>query len=166
LVFLEILGLANMSVQEKSKSSAYGWLTWFGDPAVRMGIYTGTCLGLTFCAWVYVANRVPVFERFASQRNLAAAVLLGLLAAIPTMRYFRDPGKMLTASLIGWAILTFFYRLMCSFFGLLSDKYSPLHIFMLGAVVYLMAGTMSWIGTLLWRAKHTQSGSRFNHHIN
>src|SRR5947209_15657410 len=103
-IFSGILGLANMSGREKA--SAYSWLTWFGEPAVRTGIYTGTCLGLTFCGWVYVANRVPGLERFASQRNLAAAVLLGLLAAIPTMRYFRDPGKMLTASLIGWAILT------------------------------------------------------------
>lgn len=145
--------------------SGYGWLTIFGDHAVRSGIYTGTCLGITFSVWVYLANRVPALERFASQRNMAAAALLGLLAVIPTMRYFRDPGKMLTASLIGWTILTFFYRLMCAFFGLLSDKYSPFHIFMLGAVLYMIAGTISWIGTLLWRARATH-GSHFNHHAN
>jgi hypothetical protein len=143
--------------------SGYGWLAIFGERAVRTGIYTGTCLGITFSAWVYLANRVPFLERFASQRNIAAAALLGLLAVIPTMRYFRDPGKMLIASLIGWSILTFFYRLMCSFFGLLSDKYSPFHVFMLGAVLYMIAGTISWIGTLIWRVRATHA-SHFNHH--
>jgi hypothetical protein len=147
----------------RENESAYSWLTIFGDRAVRMGIYTGTCLGITFSLWMYVANRVPSLERFASQRNAAAAVMLGLFAVIPTMKYFRDPGKMLTASLIGWTILTFFYRLMCSFYGLLSEKYSPFHIFMLGAVLYLIAGTISWIGRVIWRVRET-NGSRFNHH--
>lgn len=143
--------------------SGHGWFTIFGERAVRTGIYTGTCLGITFSLWMYLANRVPALERFASERNMAAAVLLGLLAVIPTMRYFRDPGKMLTASLIGWTILTFFYRLMCSFFGLLSEKYSPLHIFMLGAVLYMIAGTISWIGMVIWRVRET-SDSHSNHH--
>ena len=79
-------------------------LAIFGDRAVRTGIYTGTCLGITFSVWVYLANRVPSLELFASQRNMAAAALLGLLAVIPTMRYFRDPGKMLIASLIHLAL--------------------------------------------------------------
>ena len=147
----------------REKKSGYGWLTIFGEPAVRTGIYTGTCLGITLSVWMYIANRLPSLERFASQRNAAAAVMLGLFAVIPAVKYFRDPAKMLTASLIGWTILTVFYRLMCSFYGLLSDKYSPFHIFMLGAVLYLIAGTVSWIGTLIWRVRETHS-THFNHH--
>lgn len=150
-------------MENRKNKTGYSGLTVFGDPAVRMGIYAGTCLGITFSLWMYVANRVPSLERFASQRNAAAVVMLGLFALIPTMKYFRDPGKMLTASLIGWTILTFFYRLMCAFYGLLSEKYSPFHIFMLGAVLYLIAGTISWIGTLIWRARETQ-GSHFKRH--
>lgn len=146
----------------RESESGYGWLTIFGDRAVRMGIYTGTCLGITFSLWIYLANRVPSLEAFAAQRNVAGGVILGLFALIPTMKYFRDPGKMLTASLISWTILTFFYRVMCSFYGLLSEKYSPFHIFMLGAVLYLIASTISWIGTVIWRVR--THGSHFNHH--
>jgi hypothetical protein len=143
--------------------SGYKWLTMFGDAAVRTGIYTGTCLGLTFSMWIILANRMPFLERFALQRNMAAAVLLGLLAVIPVLRFYRYPGKLLISSLVGWTILTFFYRLLCAFFGLLSDKYSTLHIFMLGAVLYMIAATVSWIGTVIWRVRGTH-GSHSNHH--
>jgi hypothetical protein len=143
--------------------SEYGWLTIFGDAAVRTGIYTGTSLGLTFSLWIILANRVPFLERFALQRNMAAAVLLGLLAVIPVLRFYRNPGKLLTSCLVGWTVLTFFYRLLCAFFGLLSDKYSTLHIFMLGAVLYMIAATLSWIGTVIWRVRETH-GSHSNHH--
>ncbi|GAC1622476.1 MAG: hypothetical protein NVS9B13_15320 [Candidatus Acidiferrum sp.] len=143
--------------------SGYGWLTLFGDPAVRTGIYTGVGLGFTFSVWIILANRALFLERFALERNQAAAVLLGLLAVIPVLRFYRDPGKLLISSLIGWSILTFFYRLLCAFFGLLSEKYSTFHIFMLGAVLYMIVGTVSWVGTVIWRVRETH-GSHFNHH--
>jgi hypothetical protein len=147
----------------RTHPSGYRWLTIFGDTAVRTGIYTGACLGFTFSLWITLANRVPFLEQFALERNMAAAVLLGLLAAIPVLCFYRNPGQLLVSSLVGWAILAFFYRLSCAFFGLLSDKYSTLHIFMLGAVVYLIAATVSWIGTVIWRVREARS-PHSNHH--
>ena len=43
-------------------------------------------------AWLFVANRVPSFERFAEIRNAIAVILLLLAALIPVAR-FRNSAK-------------------------------------------------------------------------
>jgi len=38
-------------------------------------------------------------------------------------------------------------------FVLLNERYSAFHVFVLGAVVYLICATLSWIGTIIWRVR-------------
>jgi hypothetical protein len=131
----------------------YRWFHVFKNVAVRMGVYVGVCLSLVLSAWIFVANRLPFLERFALERNLAAAVVLGLLAVIPVLRFLRSPGNLLASSLVAWTIFSLTYRLLCIFFALLGEKYSALQIFMLGFVVYMILATLSWIGTLIWQVR-------------
>jgi hypothetical protein len=141
----------------------YRWFHVFKNVAVRMGVYIGVCLSLVLSSWIIIANRVPFLERFALERNLAAAVTLGLLAIIPVIRFLRSPGNLLASTLIAWMIFSLTYRLLCVFFELLGEKYSAFQIFMLGFVVYMILSTLSWIGTLVWRIRERDISHPNNH---
>lgn len=134
----------------------YRWFRFLGNVPVRVGIYTGVCLSLVFTAWILVANRVPFLEPLARQRNLAATLLLILIAAMPVIRFLRSPADLLLSGLLAWGLLTFTYRVLTFFFGLLEDYYSAFHVFVLGAVAYLLFATVSWVGIMVWRARAEQ----------
>jgi hypothetical protein len=144
-----------------SKDNSFGLLR---NSAVRAGIYTGVCLAAVLTLWLVLANRVPILDSFAVGRNMGAAVIFALFALTPAVRFYRSPGSLLVSCIIAWTILTVMYRLLCMFFSLLGEKYSARHVFMLGAVVYLIAATLSWIGTIIWRARETGI-SHSNHHV-
>ena len=137
----------------------YRRLHIFRNASVRTGVYTGICLSIVLVCWVVIANRVPFLDRFALERNLAAAALLGLIALVPVLRFWRMPGPLLASSLISWAIFSVAFRLLCIFFLALTDRYSAIQIFVLGAVVYLIVVTISWLGTIISRAR----GSHASH---
>jgi hypothetical protein len=136
----------------------------FRNAGVRTGAYAGVALAIGFTTWLYVANRVPSLEGFALQRNFVAASVLGLLAALPVLRFLRSPGNLLVSSLIAWSILALTYRGLCVHFSGLADRYSAPQIFTLGAVVYMILATLSWIGTCIWRARESHI-SHANHHV-
>lgn len=142
----------------------YKWFHVFKNAAVRMGVYVGVFLSLVIGAWIFVANRLPFLERFALERNLAAAAALGFLFLLPVLRFLRSPGNLLASGLIAWTIFSLTYRLLCMFFELLGDKYGALQVFMLGQVVYTILATFSWIGTMIWRAR-TSSVSHPKNHV-
>jgi hypothetical protein len=129
----------------------------FRNAAVRTGVYGGVFLTLIFIIWLVLANRVPLLEHFALERNIAAAVALCLFAAVPILRFARWPGYLLASSLTAWLIFTLSYRILCLIFTRLSDRLSPFHVFMLGAVVYLIVTTICWIGTTIWKARETHA---------
>ncbi len=134
------------------------------NAGVRTGAYTGVALAVGFTTWLYVANRVPAFESVALQRNVIAATVLGVIAALPVLRFLRSPGNLLVSSLIAWGILSFTYRGLCMHFKDLADRYSAPQIFALGAIVYMILATLSWIGTCIWRARESHI-SHSNHHV-
>ena len=135
------------------------------DSAFRMGVYIGLCLFATFAAWLIVANRMPVFERFALERNILAVAVMCLFAAIPVLRFIRRPGKMLVSGGTAWAIFSFLYRLAALFFTGLSSWHGAWQVFMAGAVVYLIAATLSWIVGLVWRVRAAHSAAGQNHQL-
>jgi len=134
----------------------YRWLIFLRNVPVRVGIYTGICLSLVFSLWLVLANRVPLLERFAPERKVVAGVFLVLLACLPVLRFYRSPGDLLVSGLLAWTLLSITYRLLCMAFVLLNDRYSAFHVFMLGAVVYLICATLSWIGTIIWRVRSAE----------
>ncbi len=131
----------------------YRWFHVFRNAAVRTGVYVGVCLTLVFTAWLVIANHVPFLDRFALERNIAAAAVLGFLAVVPIFRFWRMPGVLLASSLIGWLIFSLCYRALCMIFSGLSNWHSTFQVFMLGAVVYMIVTTLSWIGTIIWKAR-------------
>ncbi|MDP9338941.1 MAG: hypothetical protein M3P45_08740 [Acidobacteriota bacterium] len=125
----------------------------FRDSAVRIGLVVGAGLSLALYGWIFLANRVPIFDRVSVERNLAAAVLIAALAFIPVLRFFRDPASLLISSLIAWSVFSLTYRTLSIFFWTLRDWYSTFQVFMLGAVLYLIVATLSWIGACIWKAR-------------
>ena len=141
----------------------YRWFHVFRNAAIRTGVYVGVCLTLVFSTWLVIANRAPFLERFALERNIAAASILGFLAAVPVFRFLRLPGHLLASSLIGWLIFSLSYRALCLVFRGLSNWHSTFQIFMLGAVVYMILTTLCWIAATIWRAREAHA-SHPNHH--
>ena len=125
----------------------------FRDSAVRIGLVVGAGLSLALNGWIYLAARVPIFDRVSVERNVATAVLIAALAFIPVLRFFRDPASLLISSLIAWSIFSLTYRALSVFFWTLRDWYSTFQVFMIGAVLYLIVATLSWIGACIWKAR-------------
>lgn len=131
----------------------YRRLQFLRNAAIRTGVYTGVCLSLVFLAWLVIANQVPLLERFAFERNVAAAAVLGFLAAVPVLRFLRVPGNLLASSLIGWMIFSVVYRILCMIYHGLSDWHSTFQVFVIGNVVYMIFTTLAWIGAIIRRAR-------------
>jgi hypothetical protein len=142
---------------------AYGSFHVFRNASVRMGVYVGFVLSVVFSGWVIVANRVPLLERFALIRNLAAVAVLGLVALIPVLRFWRMPGNLLASSLIGWVLFSLSYRVLCMLFVGLAERFSAVQIFVLGAVLYMLLVSLSWIWAIIRRARASHV-SHPNHH--
>lgn len=140
-----------------------GLLHALRNRAVRTGIYCGVCLSLVFAGWVVAANRFAFLDHLALERNLAAAGLLVLIAMIPVLRFLRSPGDLLASGLIAWTILSLAYRALSLYFSKLDASYSAFHIFMLGAVAYLLAATLCWLGLCIWRIRGSHSAGSGNH---
>ena len=141
----------------------YHWFQIFRNPAVRLGVYVGLGLTVVFAGWLVVANRVPILEPVALERNIIAAVVLGLFALVPVFRFLWLPGNLLASSLIGWLIFTTGYRVLCTIFHRLADWHSPSQVFVVGAIVYMIFTTLSWIGTVIWRARGADISHPHNH---
>ena len=134
----------------------YSRLHVFKNAAIRTGVYAGVGLSMVLVAWVFVANRAPALERFALERNVGAAAALGLFAMVPVLRFLRLPGPLLASGLVAWSILALTYQLLCVVFWGLAERYSAVQIFTLGAVLYMIAATLSWIGTCIWRVRESK----------
>lgn len=122
--------------------------------AFRTGVYVGTALAAALTAWVLVANRMPYLEPFDHERNLAAATVFGACALVPILRYLSTPRLLMLCGLVAWAILSFVYRLLCIYFSGLSGIRTPMQVLMLGVLFYLIAATLVWLGSLVWRVRH------------
>ena len=134
----------------------YRWFHFLRNVPVRVGIYIGVCLSVVFIAWILLANRAPFLEPLARQRNIAAAALMIFLAAMPVLRFLRSSRELLASGLIAWSLLTLTYRILTFPFPLLEEYYSAFHVFVLGAVAYLIFATLSWVGMIVWRARAAQ----------
>jgi hypothetical protein len=133
--------------------------------AFRTGVYVGLCLFGVFGLWLMVANKFPLFERVALERNLLAVAAMVLFALIPVLRFRRQPGSLLGSGLIAWAVFSFLYRLSALYFTGLSQWHSAWQVFMIGALLYLIAATLAWIVGLVLRVRASHSAPGQNHQL-
>jgi hypothetical protein len=157
-----------MRVEDRSSGTELALV--LHDSGVRTGAGAGVGLAATFITWVYVANRIPSLERVALERNVIAAAVLALFFLIPVVRFMWQPGRLLVSSLLAWGILTLAYRALSMHFLGLTGRYGAMQVFILGAIVYMILATLSWIGTCIWRAREShmsshQPVSHSNHHL-
>ena len=131
----------------------YASLHLVRNASVRTGIYVGACLSAAFIGWVVLAIRVPILEPFAFLQYIAAVAVLCLIALIPVLRFWRMPGNLLGAGLVAWFMFSVSYWLLSLYFSSLEERYSAVQVFILGAVAYLLVVTISWIGTIIRRAR-------------
>jgi hypothetical protein len=141
----------------------YRWFHFLPNAAIRTGVYVGVSLTLVFGAWLVIANHAPFLNRFAMERNIAAAAILCFLAAIPVFRFLRWPGHLLASGLLGWLIFSISYRVLCMIFHALSNWRGTAQVFVLGALVYMILATLGWIVGVIWRAREAHE-SHPNHH--
>src|SRR5438046_7137911 len=120
----------------------YRWFHVFRNAAVGTGVYLGVCLTLVFTAWLVIANHAPLLERFALERNIAGAALLGFLAAVPVFRFLRLPGHLLASILLAWLIFSLSYRALCLIFRGLGVRLTTFHGLLLRAVVDMLLSTL------------------------
>ena len=132
-------------------------LEFLRNAAIRTGVYTGICVSLVFAAWLVIANQVPLLERFAFERNVAAAGVFVFLAAVPVLRFLRWPGNLLAASMIAWVIFSVVYRILGLIYHGLSDWHSTFQVFMIGTVSYMMFTTLSWIGAIIRKVRAAEA---------
>jgi hypothetical protein len=152
-----------MRVEERSPGAELALV--LHDSGVRTGVGAGVGLAATFITWVYVANRIPSLERVALERNVIAVAVLLLFFLIPVVRFMWQPGRLLVSSLLAWSILALSYRALSMHFLGLTGRYGAMQVFILGAIVYMILATLSWIATCIWRAResHMSSHHRVSH---
>ena len=151
-----------MSLREQLLGSAV--VRTLRNIGVLAGLRGGIALSVVLVTWLLLANRVPFLERFAWERNLAAAVALVLLALVPLVRYLRAPWLLLVSGITAWAIFSLSYRGCFLFFPGLAQRIGTFHLFMLGSVLYTIAATLAWIGSFVWKVRDHHA-SQTRHHL-
>ncbi|MGO9641515.1 MAG: hypothetical protein ACLP1Y_09460 [Candidatus Acidiferrales bacterium] len=121
-------------------------------PTLRIGIFTGVSLSAVLLAVLFLANRVPQLERFALERNVAAAATGLMLMAIPACRFLKSPVRLFVSGTLGWALLSLCYFSLEIRFPRLENRMGALHLFMLGAVAYGFLAVLGWVVSLFWVA--------------
>jgi hypothetical protein len=88
---------------------------------------------------------VPHLDQFASERNLALAVVFGLLALAPVCCFMKSPSRSFLSGIIAWAILSVTYSVMELSFPRLATRLGAFHLFILGCVVFGLLAVLAWV---------------------
>jgi hypothetical protein len=118
------------------------------NPAFGLGVLLGICFSGAGLGWLLLANRVPHFDQFASERNLALAVVFGLLGLVPACRFMKSPGRSFLSGITAWSIVTAMYFLAELVFPRLATRLSAFHLFALGCVVFGFLAALAWVMNL------------------
>jgi hypothetical protein len=116
------------------------------SPTLRTGIYTGGLLVLVMITSLIAANRIPLLENRALERNAACYGLFVLFMLIPIMRFWNRPAKMFASGMLGWAIFVISYDIAGMFFGnLFRILRTPFEALLEGAIAYGVCAVIAWV---------------------
>jgi hypothetical protein len=130
------------------------WFFWLYIPSLRVGVRTCVSASCVFAAWLEVSNRFSELERLAEPRDLVAGGILILVLPVPILRFRHQPGKLITAGLTAWTLLTITYVTAELHFTLLESRMGAFHIFVLGAVSYGLVAVLDWVFLMCAGARH------------
>jgi hypothetical protein len=96
---------------------------------------------------LFAANRTTVFDAEAWVRDLICSGLFGLVMTIPVVRFFRSPGRLFRAGLLGWAIFVLSYSCATLYYVNLTNRLgkSSFHMLVLGATIYGVLSVGIWV---------------------
>jgi uncharacterized membrane protein YvlD (DUF360 family) len=123
-------------------------------PCLILGGILGVCLAANAVAWVIVANRAPSLERFARERNLAAALVFGALMLAPLFSFLKSPARVFLSGIIAWTMLAIAYAAMEASFPRLEDRLGAFHLFMMGAVIFGLMAAAAWVTHMIFLTRH------------
>jgi hypothetical protein len=114
-------------------------------PCVIVGAVVGLGLAGVAVTWLWVANRELWLEQFAVDRNLSAAALMGVVMLVPVLAFVKYPLRIFFSGIVAWTVLTMTYSVMTMRFADLESRLSSFHLFMLGAIAYVLAAVFVWL---------------------
>lgn len=126
------------------------------NPAFSLGIVLGVCFSGIGLTWILLANRMPLFDRFASERNGVLAVAFVLLGLVPSCRFVKSPGRSFLSGMTAWAILTAMYFVTELAFPRLATRLSAFHFFILGCMVFGLLAAFAWVIRLALMVRHVR----------
>src|SRR5580693_7017227 len=121
---------------------------------LKTGIYTGALLTIDMIAALVAANRMPVLEPRALERNVAFCGLFVIFMLIPILRFLNRPMQLFGSAMLGWTIFIVAYNLAGMYFvNLFRVLRSPFDAFMEGALIYGLIAAASRIAIMVLQAR-------------
>lgn len=77
-----------------------------------------------------------------------------LAEPVRILRFRHGPGKLITAGLTAWTLLTITYVAAELHFTLVESRMGAFHIFVLGAAPYGLAAVVDWVFRMCAGARH------------
>jgi len=122
--------------------------------AIRTGVYGGALLIIAMLGALVSANRIPVLEKYAFERNAACYTLFVLLMLVPVVRFLTRPLKMFGAAMVGWVMFVAAYDLTAFYFrNLFQVLRTPFQALIEGTVLYGIFAVGSWVCGMLVQAR-------------
>jgi hypothetical protein len=123
--------------------------------ALKTGIVTGTLLSATMAGSLFAANRIPVLEAHALERNIACCGLFVICMLIPVCRFLNRPLELFGSAMLGWGIFVICYDLAGMYFtSLFQVLRTPLNALLEGAVVYGVVAVGVWVAMMILHSRH------------
>ena len=131
------------------------------SPALWTGVYLGAVLNIVMIASLVAANRFPILESYALERNAASYGLFVLLLLIPVIRFSRQPAQMFAAGFVGWVLFIAGYRLAGFYFrNLFEVLRTPMEALMEGCVLYGVAAVTFWVAGMIFHVRRLSLAAR------
>jgi len=114
--------------------------------ALSCGLYFGAGLTIVMLASLVAANRIPVLERYALERNGIAYGLFLTIMLYPVLRFFNRPLQLFGSAMTGWVMFAAAYDLAGIYFHNLSSVLrTPLEVLVGGAIIYGVCAVGAWV---------------------
>jgi hypothetical protein len=121
---------------------------------LRTGIFTGGLLALDMVAALIAANRMPVLEARALERNVAFCGIFVIVMLIPIFRFLNRPVQLFGSAMLGWSIFIVAYNLAGMYFSnLFQVLRSPLDALLEGTLIYGVIAVGSWVAIMILQAR-------------